>query len=117
MIEPSGNGSFPSRHALNAISLPRTAPKLLSLPASWAEEIHLQSRYPLGISVTEGAGCPSAWPGSGAMRMTTPAIVATAVKKQLKRLMMVPPFHLVGKLKVRIPKVDDHGLWIRVRIE
>src|SRR3954469_9430580 len=63
------------------------APKLWRLPSSWAEEIHLQSRYPRGISVTNGgAGCPSAWPGAGEMRETRPAIVATATKKNVKFL-------------------------------
>jgi hypothetical protein len=46
MIVPSGYGSLPSRKALNTTSLPKTAPKLLSFPASWAEDIHFQSRYP-----------------------------------------------------------------------
>src|ERR1700690_3400844 len=92
MIVPPGNGSFPARKAVIATSLPRTAPKLFRLPASWAEEIHCQSRYPLGMSVTQGADCPSAWPGTGTMSARRPAVVANAIKKNVKRLMMVPPF-------------------------
>src|SRR5580692_9769361 len=93
MIVPSGYGSVPSRKALNAVSLAKTAPKLLSLPASWAEEIHLQSRYPLGISVTKGAaGSPSACARAAAMRAKRPANVATASKKNVKCFIGVPPF-------------------------
>src|SRR5882672_1280478 len=51
MIVPSGNGSFPSRYALIAISLPRMARISLRLPSSWATEINLQSRYPGGMLV------------------------------------------------------------------
>src|SRR5215831_979428 len=46
MMVPSGYGSFPSREALIATSLPRMARRSLSLPSSWATEINLQSRYP-----------------------------------------------------------------------
>src|SRR5664279_5478530 len=99
MIVPSGYGSFPSRKALIATSLPKTAPKLLRLPASWAEEIHLQSRYPSGISVTKGADCPSAWPRAGAVRVTSADIVATATKKNVKRFIVGPQVLSV----VRIP--------------
>src|SRR5260370_5707421 len=53
MIAPSGNGSVPSRYALIATSLPRMARISLSLPASWATEINLQSRYPGGMLVTK----------------------------------------------------------------
>src|SRR5208282_6383210 len=95
MIEPSGYGSLPSRKALNATSLPKTAPKLLRLPASCAEEIHCQLRYPWGISVTKGAGSPSACPGAGPTRATSPAMVATAIKKNVKCFMTVPPKFVV----------------------
>jgi hypothetical protein len=52
MIAPWGKGSFPSRYALMATSLPKTMAKLWRLPSSWATEITFQSRYPAGIWVT-----------------------------------------------------------------
>src|SRR5260221_9209831 len=72
MIVPSGNGSFPSRQALIATSLPKTAAKLWRLPSSWATEINLQSRYPGGISATEMEG-PAGLPGFAA---TASAVMA-----------------------------------------
>jgi hypothetical protein len=57
MIAPSGNGSFPSRYALIATSLPKTAEKLFSCPSSCATEMSVQSRYPGGIFVTKIRGC------------------------------------------------------------
>src|ERR1700735_5015447 len=67
-IVPSGKGSFPSRYALIAVSLPKTAPRLLRLPSSWAEEIHFQSRYTAGILLTKiGGEFLSACPNAGTM--------------------------------------------------
>src|SRR4029450_2713451 len=58
MMVPSGNGSFPSREALIATSLPRMARRSLRLPSSCATEINLQSRYPGGI-LTPKSGAAS----------------------------------------------------------
>src|SRR5262249_18302507 len=67
MIVPSGNGSFPSRKAFIATSLPNCARNCFKLPpAKWATEIKRQSRYPAGIvmpsigeALLSACGCPS----------------------------------------------------------
>src|ERR1700739_805421 len=83
MIVPSGKGSFLSRYALVATSLPKTAPILLMLPPSWDTEINLQSRYPGGISFTKiGAAALSVWPDTEAMWPTTAATATTATSKR-----------------------------------
>jgi hypothetical protein len=41
-------------------SMPKTAPILFRLPASWETEINLQSRYPGGIFVTKIGAAESA---------------------------------------------------------
>src|SRR5580658_7822784 len=97
---PSGYGSVPFLKASNPTSLARTAPKLLRLPASWAEEIHFQSRYPGGISVTKGApDPPSACPRAAATRAARPATVAIATRKNVKCFIRVPPF---GRILLRL---------------
>src|SRR5271154_1378861 len=90
MIVPSGKGSVPFRKALIATSFPNTAPKLLSLPASWAEETHLQSRYPAGFYVTHGAASSSAFPDAGTIEAATPIIVATETSKKAIPLIVDP---------------------------
>src|SRR5580698_10102088 len=84
MIVPSGNGSVPSRYALIATSLPKTAPMLFRLPASWETEINLQSRYPGGIFVTKG-GEPesSACRDAGSVNATIPASITTATSSRV----------------------------------
>jgi hypothetical protein len=73
--------------------LPKTAPKLLSLPASWAEETHFQSRYPAGFSLTHGAASSSAFPDAGAIEAATPIIVATeTIRKAI--LFIVAPYQM-----------------------
>src|SRR5580698_317134 len=82
MMVPSGKGMVPARKALTATALPRTAPRLLSLPSSWADATHFQSRYPAGFSVTYGAAASSAFPDAGDIKATTPVIVATDINKE-----------------------------------
>src|SRR6476660_1721293 len=83
MIAPSGNGSFASRYALIATSLPSTAAKLLRLPSSWATEINVHSRYPGGIFVTKiGAACLSPCPDAGAVNANAPPSVAQVPSKR-----------------------------------
>src|ERR1700722_1213732 len=90
MIAPSGNGSWFSRYALIAISLPKRARISLGTPASWATEINFQARYPGGILVEEAgpsfppAG-PEASPDAGNLKATKPAIAATAASKKTTR--------------------------------
>src|ERR1700722_13287571 len=92
MIAPSGNGSFPSRYALIATSLPRTAPILFRLPASWETEINLQSRYPGGIFVTKiGAAESSACKDAGVVNAAIPASIPTATSSKLVGFIVVPP--------------------------
>src|SRR5262249_25064373 len=86
MMVPSGNGSFPSREALIATSLPRIARKSLRLPSSWATEINLQSRYPGGILIPKIGAASSPRPDAGAVRATTPATVANATSTKTTRL-------------------------------
>src|SRR5262249_5996170 len=87
MIVPSGNGSFPSRKALIATSLPRMARKSLRLPASWATEINLHSRYPGGLLTPKiGAASPPACPDAGAMEATMAATATTATSNRAIRL-------------------------------
>src|SRR5262249_58849684 len=84
----SGNGSFPSREAVIATSLPRTARKSLRLPASWATEINLHSRYPGGILTPKiGAASPPACPDAGAMEATMAATATTATSNRAIRLL------------------------------
>src|ERR1700683_3578714 len=90
---PSGKGIVPARYALIATALPKTAPRLLSLPSSWADAIHFQSRYPAGFSVTYGAAASSAFPDAGDIRAATPVIVATEISKKAI-LLMVAPFKM-----------------------
>jgi hypothetical protein len=60
------------------------------LPASWADEIHFQSRYPVGFSVTYGAASSSAFPDAGAIEAATPTIVATETSKKAIPLIVAP---------------------------
>src|SRR5882724_11302620 len=83
MIVPSGNGSFPSRYALVAISLPKTARKSLRLPSSWATETTGQSRYPGGVLIpkigaTWSSSCAAA--DDAKPMMTEPAVNAISNK-------------------------------------
>src|ERR1700690_4425533 len=73
-----------------ATSLPKTAPKLLSLPASWAEETHFQSRYPAGFSLTHGAASSSAFPEAGAIEAATPIIAASETRRKAILLIVAP---------------------------
>jgi hypothetical protein len=43
----------------------------------------------------DGCGLPSACPGAGAIRATRPAIVATAVKKNARYFVEVPPSNML----------------------
>src|ERR1700723_3660471 len=86
---PSGNGIVPARYAFIATSLPKTAPKLLSLPASWADETHFQSRYPAGFSFTHGAPS-SAIPDVGAIEAATQNIAATETSRSAVLFIVVP---------------------------
>src|ERR1700733_3320723 len=83
MIVPSGYGSFPSRYALIATSLPRIAAKLCSVPSSWATDTNLQSRYPGGILIPKiGTASPPPCPDAGAVNTKIPPPVATAISKK-----------------------------------
>jgi hypothetical protein len=97
---PSGKGIVPARKALMATALPKTAPRLLRFPSSWADEIHFQSRYPAGFSVTYGAAASSAFPDAGDIRAATPLIVATETNIKAI-LLIVAPFKM--RLVFRCP--------------
>src|ERR1700677_1086916 len=92
MIVPSGYGSFPSRKARIATSLPKTAPILFKLPASWETETNLQSRYPGGIFVTKiGAAESSACKDAGAVNATIAANIPAVTSSNVIRFIGVPP--------------------------
>src|ERR1700728_1676726 len=83
MIVPSGYGSFPSRYALIATSLPRIAAKLCRVPSSCATDTNLQSRYPGGILIPKiGTASPPPCPDAGAVNTKIPPPVATAISKK-----------------------------------
>src|ERR1700689_3568512 len=88
MIVPSGYGSFPSRKALIATSLPRMARRSLLLPASWATEITLQSRYPEGIVTPKIGDASLGRPAANEMAGMTHAVIAA--NTQEIRFMQVP---------------------------
>src|SRR5271168_4261871 len=74
-----------------AMSLPRRARRSLRLPASWATEINLQSRYPGGILIPKmGAASSSACPEAGARKKTALAKVATATSEKVILFIVVP---------------------------
>src|ERR1700721_3286941 len=73
-----------------ATSLPKTAPKLLSVPASWAEETHCQSRYPPGFAWAHGAACSSAFPDAGANQAATPIMAATEIIRKAIVFIVAP---------------------------
>src|SRR3984957_7803165 len=80
MIAPSGNGSFPSRKALIATSLPRTARKSLRFPSSWATEINFQLRYPGGtLPLKTGDASSSACPGANRTAASATAMAITRI--------------------------------------
>ncbi len=82
MMAPSGYGSFSSRAAPIAASLPRMARRSSRLPSSRATEISRQSRYPGEFDPVDRAAVPSACPAAGAMGATAPASPATATSTE-----------------------------------
>src|SRR3984885_12394560 len=96
MTAPPGYGSVASRAALIALSLPRMARISLRLPASWATEINLQSRYPGGILIPKmGTASSSARPDKGAVEARTPATDAIATSQKEIRLIDSPLLYRV----------------------
>src|SRR5262245_336837 len=87
-IAPSGNGSFPSRYALIAMSFPRTARMSLRSPASWATETTFQSRYPGGTFLTKsGAAGASARRAADAVNAITLTSTVAAISQNAIRFM------------------------------
>src|SRR5580700_917167 len=75
-----------------ATSLPKTAPMLFRLPASWETEINLQSRYPGGIFVTKiGVAESSACRDGGAVNAIIPARITRATSSKVILFIVVPP--------------------------
>src|SRR5579862_4209850 len=110
MIVPSGNGSFSSRYALIALSLPSIARISLRSPASWATEINLQSRYPGGIVIPKiGAASCSACPDAGAELATTPATATNANSKSAIRFILLLPYSRIRGTGTHNRTVPHHG--------
>src|SRR6266536_626599 len=112
MIVPSGNGSFHSRDAVIATSLPRMARRSLRVPSSWATEINLQSRYPAGILTPKiGAASSSACPdanGSAARMVSAMTIPSTRIINHfIVRPFMFCPRSGMSRLQLSFADVDD----------
>src|SRR4029077_15130825 len=113
MIVPSGNGSFPSRAALIAKSLPRIARRSLRLPSSWATEISFQSRYPAGIFTPKigdvsSSACPDA-NGRAARMVNAIAIASISIVSHFigASFHALPATRLEGASQLSFGDVDD----------
>src|SRR5271155_874460 len=95
------------------MSLPKTAPILFRLPASWETEINFQSRYPGGIFVTKrGTAESSACRVGGAVSAIIPASIPIATSSKVIRFMVVPlkSVYRSERLNIEAPVQECSGV-------